>query len=95
MGKGKSKSKSKQKDQRSTAQGNGMLPQSKKRWQHWGNLALGAAAATSTIFYVWRKIQTDQQAQDTNSIAESPISAGLGAAGAPADQAQAAPLSVS
>ena len=33
---------------------------SKKRWSDWSNFALGAAATTSTILYVWRKMQANQ-----------------------------------
>jgi hypothetical protein len=92
---GKGKSKSKQKDQQAMAPGNGATIQGRQRWQRWGNLALGAAAATSTILYVWRRMQAGQQAQaeDTNPVTENPLSAGPVATGGPVDRAQTPSLS--
>ena len=58
MGKGSAHSKHKNK-QAKAAQFEPQ-PLSKTRWGSWGNLALGAAAATSPAFYVWRKMRTDQ-----------------------------------
>lgn len=57
---GKSSAHSKHKDkQRKDAQGDPIML-SKQRWSDWSNFVLGAAAMTSTILYVWRKIQANQ-----------------------------------
>ncbi|MEY3704112.1 MAG: hypothetical protein RLZZ561_1732 [Pseudomonadota bacterium] len=70
MGKGSSNSKHKHK-QHKDAQSD-PIALSKKRWSDWSNLALGAAAMTSTALYVWRKIQAsqiDQAGKETPSAA--------------------------
>jgi hypothetical protein len=57
---GKSSAHSKHKDkQRKDAQGDPIML-SKQRWSDWSNFVLGAAAMTSTILYVWRKMQANQ-----------------------------------
>lgn len=58
MGKGSAHSKHKDKTHKGAQ--NDPIALRKKGWSDWSNFVLGAAALTSTILYVWRKIEAAQ-----------------------------------
>lgn len=57
---GKSSAHSKHKDKQPKDAQSDPIILSKQRWSDWSNFVLGAAAMTSTILYVWRKMQANQ-----------------------------------
>lgn len=57
---GKSSAHSKHKDKQLKDAQSDPIILSKQRWSDWSNFVLGAAAMTSTILYVWRKMQANQ-----------------------------------
>jgi hypothetical protein len=54
---GKSRANSKHKDKQPKIAQNAPVTLSKNQWSDWSNFVLAAAAVTSTVLYVWRKME--------------------------------------
>jgi len=57
---GKGSSNSKHKDKQSKDKQGDTRSLIKNQWSDWSNLVLAAAAVTSTVLYVWRKMEAAQ-----------------------------------